>query len=886
MPAVQKNMISFKTSLKKISKSELGGKAWNLFRLLHYGFPVPPYCVVSSCIFNEIMGAQRKAINNIVNSIDFTSQDAIERAALRIRNMIFSTGFPRHFSLELFNMVEKMFGKKALLSVRSSVIGEDSAEHSFAGQMDSFLNVSTTEVVGAIRKVWSSSFSPRALVYRKQKRIPLNDMSTAVILQEMVQSQSSGVMFTRNPESKELECVISAGFGLGEGIVTNSVETDTYRIKWHTDDISKKVRQKDYQVVLDASGQSGNRKEHVPYGMHSQQVLTDKQIRKLCDIGIKTEMRFNMPQDIEWAFDAKGRLFILQARPIVFPDNRALSDSIRIWDNSNIVESYPGLTLPLTFSFVRSGYESTFRKAAEGFVFFKKTMRKKQDFFDNMIGLLDGHVYYNLLNWYEMLSYLPGFTKHKESWDQMIGISHKVSFPQSRLSPFNSFCSSFLVISKFLKVRGTAKKFFSYFNQTYNKFKNICVSKASELELIVIYDALGKELRDKWYLTIHNDFYAMKYYDWLKKLCSKWGLERHANIHNNLLCGEHGIESIAPVRSLVRLAETLRKKPLYQKLISEEDNKIIWDNIQEEKVYAPVKEALESHLRAFGDRSLEELKLENPTFREEPASLIGLIKNYCHLGLSVESMKEKELKVRRDAEATVKKHLKNPFKRQVFWFVLRNVRRAIANRENMRFARTRLYGIVRRLFQRMGNIFAEKNLLESDSDIYYLTVDEVFGFIQGTAITQNLKALVKLRKSEYTEFARHTLKERLETTGIPYLNSLSEGKTENGMNKRLKGINCSSGTAEGSAKVVLDPRSTDGNGDYILVAKSTDPGWVFLMIGSKGIVVERGSVLSHTAIIGRELGIPTIVGVKDATRLIPDGAHMFINGSTGEIRWQ
>jgi pyruvate,water dikinase len=143
-----------------------------------------------------------------------------------------------------------------------------------------------------------------------------------------------------------------------------------------------------------------------------------------------------------------------------------------------------------------------------------------------------------------------------------------------------------------------------------------------------------------------------------------------------------------------------------------------------------------------------------------------------------------------------------------------------------------------------------------------------------------------LRKAEYAEFLRKAPEERIETRGIPYLNAFSEAETGSKSGKVLKGIGCSSGIAEGSALVVLDPHKVDGKKDQILVTRSTDPGWIFLIISSKGIVVERGSVLSHTAIIGRELGIPTIVGVKDATKRIPNGTQMSMNGSTGEVQWQ
>ena len=225
-------------------------------------------------------------------------------------------------------------------------------------------------------------------------------------------------------------------------------------------------------------------------------------------------------------------------------------------------------------------------------------------------------------------------------------------------------------------------------------------------------------------------------------------------------------------------------------------------------------------------------------------------------------------------------------KRLLFRFVLHNARRAIANRENMRFDRSRVYGLVRRMFQRLGKLFARKGVLEQASDIFYLTVAEVFGFVEGAALTLDLKSLVALRKAEYARFAELHLKNRLLTTGLPYLSPLEELDKGLPTGNTLQGTGCSSGVAEGVARVVLSAAAAPAGGDYILVAQATDPGWVFLMIGSRGIVVERGSLLSHTAIIGRELGIPTIVGVKDATRLIPDGALLTIDGKTGTIRWR
>lgn len=880
-----KDLITFNTPFEEVRKREVGGKGWNLFRLLSHGFPVPPFYIITSSVFDSFIDDLRELINCISGEIDFFSGTSIEHNAQKIKDLILDKKLPKSFYFDFKNATQRIFGNKTLFSVRSSVIGEDSTEHSFAGQMDSFLNIGIEDLVNTVKKVWASVFSARALTYRYQKHISLKDVSAAVIVQQMVQSISSGVMFTTDQAESKQECIISAGYGLGEGIVSNSVETDTYRIDHQSGKLSKDVHVKDFRIVLDHGRRSGCRKEPLPSELKSKNVLTDSQIRQLYDIGTEVEKRFSLSQDVEWAFDRSGILFILQARPIVQALKKGSSRIVRIWDNSNIIESYPGLTLPLTFTFICSGYESTFRNATRGLVLFKKKLKKQQDIFKNMIGLINGHVYYNLLNWYEMLSHLPGFKRHKDSWDQMIGISQKISFPQSKLSPLNFFCSVWLVLWRLISVRRTARRFFRYFGKAYTEFGRLDLSKASEDELIAVYEALNKRFKGKWHLTIYNDFCAMKYYDWLKKLCSKWTHGDYPNIHNNLMCGEHGIESVEPVRSLIRIAELFRLKPIYRELIDKNSNSLIWEKIQNEPAYSSIKDALNTYLQAYGDRGLEELKLEKATFREQPARLIELVRNYYNIGLSVKSMVEQEQNTRKDAEATVNRKIKNPLKRLIFWFILKQVRRAIVNRENMRFARSRLYGIVRRLFRRMGELFEEKNLINSSSDIHYLTVNEIFGIVQGTSVVLNLKALVELRKKEYRKFKGIVLDERFITTDLPGLSTRSESRKINRTKNRLRGVSCFSGTAEDPAKVVFNPQTANGNGSYILVAESTDPGWVFLMISSKGIVVERGSVLSHTAIIGRELGIPTIVGVKDATKLIPNGTRIFINGSTGEIRW-
>ena len=343
---------------------------------------------------------------------------------------------------------------------------------------------------------------------------------------------------------------------------------------------------------------------------------------------------------------------------------------------------------------------------------------------------------------------------------------------------------------------------------------------------------------------------------------------------------------MSPVRSLLNLAKMSCSEPRFLETINGSDDETAWKTIQDSPALKPLKVALDQHLDQFGDRGLEELKLENPTFREDPDRLIGLIRSYYRMELNPYLGENEQQSICKRTEKTDRINLTNPFKRLIFRFVLNKARAAVSARENMRFSRSRYFGIVRRIFRRMGEIFAEDSILDSGDDIWYLTVDEVFSSMQGTAVTRNLKGLVNMRKTEYTDYEKRSPAERIKTVGSPYLESLSIDNQVTGNGRVLQGIGCSSGKVEGIACVAPNPHVPLKGDDAVLVAKSTDPGWIFLMISSRGIVVEKGSVLSHTAIIGRELGIPTIVGVKGACSLIPDGSQIWMDAGSGEVKWK
>ncbi|UCF89164.1 MAG: hypothetical protein JSV70_02650 [bacterium] len=707
----RRKIITCRTPMERVSPDEAGGKAYNLFRLRGSGFPVPDWFVVSTRVFDALMADRAAAIESILRELKPDSADSYAAVSGRIGALILSADPGPELGALLDRHVSETLDSGPFYSVRSSVRGEDSAQNSFAGQMDSFLCVRREDLLETLKKVWASTWSARSLAYRNTRNLSLCGVSAAVIIQNMLEPRASGVLFTREPISLDRRCHISAAYGLGEGVVSDRVVTDTYRWDWGSAEIEKEVPEKDLVVVPDRSG--GTATEALPDHKRRSQVLADDLVRELCNTGIRIEEAFGCPQDIEWACDRHGKVHILQARPITSPPPARKGKHTRIWDNSNIVESYPGLTLPLTFSFIRRGYEVSFARTIQSLMANRKPLEGGQAVFRNMLGLIDGHVYYNLLNWYRMLSYLPGFSRHRKSWDQMIGIQEEVDFPGTRLSAVNRIHSSLKIAHLLLSVGGCGRRFFSRFTPAYERLADRDLGNASEEDLSLLFDEISREFGGMWHLTLYNDFAAMKYYDWLKKLTGKWGSPDRPNHHNDLLCGARGLESIEPLRALIRLARKVGSRKRFRKLFAWEDDLGVWRMIEDDASYRELKSSFESYLAKYGDRAMEDLKLEIPGYREQPEKLVGLVRRYVRTGLSIQEMEARESGIRQSAERLMRDQLKNPFKRLAYSFVLRQARLAIANRENMRFARSRLYGIVRQIFLKMGRLFEEKGLLRS-----------------------------------------------------------------------------------------------------------------------------------------------------------------------------
>ena len=749
-------------------------------------------------------------------------------------------------------------------AVRSSAVDEDSRMHSFAGQLDSFLNVPLAEIPGRIVDVWCSGFSERVFLYRQQNRLTLPPPVPAVIVQAMVPAVAAGVAFSLDPVSgRSGTALVAAVRGLGDKLVSGESNSHNFEI---------------------------NRAQEITKRTHTEPAaISDEQAIRIADLARQAAHRFGVPQDIEWAI-ADDTLFLLQSRPITSLTGKAdLDGRYQLWDNSNIAESYAGITTPLTFSFARHVYEEVYRQFVNILQVPTARIERERDTFGRMLGLIQGRVYYNLLSWYRILGMLPGFSINRRFMEQMMGVSK--SLPDelveaiARANRTSKWRDCLNLSRTFLGLAGNHFSLNRKMRAFYRRLQFALQPPATPLaeqradELAAYFRQLQRELLVHWDAPLINDFFAMIYYGLLRTLVKKWCDDQAGSLQNNLLAGQGAIISEEPARRLVKMAELARGN--FVLIATLETGS--WSQIQPKLASHPeLDQAFRSYLDQFGDRCLEELKLETVTLGDAPVTLARSIGRLARQDRQIKRpVSASDLR-----NATEKQALSRlgPVRRLVFKKILAQARARIRDRENLRFERTRVFGRVRRIFVELGRRLQASGQLAQDRDIFYLTYEEALAFVEGTAVTTSLAELVNLRKKEFETYQKSSPADRFETCGMVYIgNSFQAPAEATPQENDLRGIGCCPGVVRGRVRVILDPQSATPEPGEILVARRTDPGWITLLPAAAGLLVEFGSLLSHSAIVTREIGIPSIVAIPNLIKLVKTGDLVEMDGSRGTV---
>jgi len=805
--------------------SAIGGKAQGLIRLRdEFGLPVPAFLVVP---FSDIILNFQKTRLVLVKAIESYFTTGKEAPLTKVIEKVLTDLELDQEALGKVNSGIKQ-NSWSKVSFRTSAIVEDGPVASFAGQYESFLDIEYSEQTLAEHALacFESMLSLRVLSYARERGIRDFDLGGSFIVQEMFYGSSSGVLFTEN----------------GSGAIAIA-SVDSWR-----------------NTVVEGS----DSKEHTVPRDQLENKSISRNLRKLCKVSLELEAKLGYPLDIEWAI-ANGQVMFLQMRPITV---RNLSYELD-WDSSNISENYPSVTLPLTYSVIRELYAGVYMSFLRLLGTPEHLLRADEAQFRNMLGYLNGNVYYRITNWYELLKFLPG-RANQQFFEAMLNpVTKKGERAKSRKA---MDIKSILAILNFLwlinRSESESKQFRKKFAKKIAFFKSYQVEYVNAAELLAASKKVKAELLSDWAIPILNDVKLMVFHGMLKKYFF------NSEDQTEYLAFLQGLTDRASLKPLEQLAQV---GGVIAKALNDEQVKTI-DALRKTPSWYKVTAAADAYVTAFGSRTPGELKLESIRLTDDLSDVLEMALK-AH-----ESTFTSNAGTRND---TAKQKLAWPkslpfYQRPLLRWVANNTRKAIDWRERFRFNRAQTFDLSRTLYDAVGNILTAEGFLKTSRDIYWLTEQEVDEIVNAHAWSLDAKPIVAQRKKLFASYDKAKMGLGIKGVGDiagAHLNPVLPTDGTDGFAGR--------GVAPGvlTAEVVVCTEfdaSVDVRGK-ILVVHHIDPGWTLLFTQAAGIVAERGNALSHAAIIAREIGIPAVVAAVGATTILNTGDIITIDGTLGSI---
>lgn len=727
--------------------------------------------------------------------------------------------------LKFDELVEKIYlkiiNKSREFILRSSAVGEDGKETSFAGIFESVKIRNRADIKRGLRIIFDSLNSEKLKYYLKSKNIK-ETPKLAIILQEFIKGDVSGVLF-----SLENQYVINSNFGTAESVVQGE-SCDEY---------------------------IANNKNKVMNKFLNKDSLKTDQVKNLVNIAKRINKIFNNPQDIEWTIKG-SKVYILQSRPITID----LDNQLKVWDNSNIVESYPGIVLPLTCSFAKYIYSEVYKKVAlESGISINKINNYETEF-NNMLGFIKGRFYYNMFNWYKILTLFPGYERNKKNFDLMISAQSQSDLDneyKKNVSLFFRVKYYLLVFYKYLKFKYTVSYFKEKTKSLINSSHNKNYVTASLVEMFEEFKKLKEELIPLWYIPIENDFLAMTYYGLLIKSSEKKGISKEKILSELSEIGN--LRGLNQIKEIINMAKLLENNKPVKKSILKKDYKKSLMEINQNKSLSQI---IKKYFSEYGGRFVNELKLETEELTPNSRDFLELLKGYRSFNIN---------KTQR-----VPITLKFPLN-----IYLKKTKYYLRQREDIRILRAQVFSLARNIFLKIGEILEDNKIINSKKDIFYLEINEIEDFIYYNK--GYLKQLIKFRKEEYGKFKSYSLPSVVYTNNIGRI-IIPTKDIKDSLDKTIDGRPCSSGEIVGTVNLIKDSKPNLGKNYNIIVTETADPGWAPVLGMCKGIIIERGGVLSHISILARELGIPCIINIPNITKILNEKDKIYMNGGNGKIK--
>lgn len=887
----------------KVTLDQVGGKGINLVKLARAGFPVPSGLLIPTECYREYVAANGldAYIDEKLAHADFTSPDDLQALSREIRTQFQRGSVTRGFDSAL-EIAWRWLGARPV-AVRSSATAEDLPDMSFAGQQDTFLNVIGTEdLLQAVINCWSSLWTARAMGYRARNAIPQKDVSLAVIVQNMVQSQASGVLFTANPLTGcRTETVIDATLGLGEALVGGHVEPDHYVVDTLTNRITHKFQgRKSVTITSQTEGGVITQKED-----HSTiQAIPDKAILQLADLGQSVAELYGFPQDIEWAW-ADEIIQLLQSRPItsLYPLPKNLPpEPLKFLIGLHTVQ---GVLDPLT----PLGQDLLMWVLTGGARLFKldHTLESQTAFH-----VAAERIFINMTAILRTPQGNKAYPKVIRAIDPGVGQVTSELVNDPRFAPIHTRPSlntirrfagfAFPVIRQVIRaLRNPERVKF----ETLQCFDEIVTDTKTRLKFDGnAWDDFSKTIQlliESKYLFA--DFVIPKgippviagmapFFGILQRfsleVAEATGDDRFKTIFLELSRGMPDNVTTDMDLALWKCAQTLRENPETARLFETSSAEDLARGYLEGNLPKSAQQVCALFMEKYGGRGLAEIDVGRKRWQEDPTHIMQVLQSYLAIedpSLAPDVVFANGAKAADEAASLLEKEVhKLPggfIKSRLVKFAVSRYRAIGGMREAPKFFAVRMMSVIRQGLLANGQAFVEAGLLKQPDDLFFLRIHELEEIDQLQQIPlEYLKRISQRRELRKREFRRTQIPRVLLSDGTAFYEGVISTK---GDGSTIVGDPVSPGVVEGPVRVVLNPHETKLEPGEILVCPGTDPAWTPLFLAAGGLVMEVGGMMTHGSVVAREYGIPAVVGVDRATKRLKGGQRIRVNGSTGEI---
>ncbi|AQA09171.1 rifamycin-inactivating phosphotransferase [Streptomyces malaysiensis] len=856
--------------LREVAETQVavvGGKGGHLGGLSRIeGIRVPDGFCVTTDAFRQIM-AEVPSIDDQLDQLSRVNPDdreAIRTLSARIRRTIEGIAIPGDLAGAITRALGG-HGEQAAYAVRSSATAEDLPTASFAGQQDTYLNVvGPTAILQHISRCWASLFTERAVIYRRRGGIDHRTVHMAVVVQRMVFPDAAGILFTADPVTGNRKvATVDAGFGLGEALVSGLVNPDVFTVR-HGEIVARTIAAK--QRAVHALPDGGTREAAIDARRQEQPALTDAQVVRLVELGRRIEAHFGRPQDIEWCL-VDDDFQIVQSRPIttLFPIPESGDQENHVYLSVGHQQMMTDPMKPLGISVWQLTAMAPMHEAG-GRLFVDATRRlaspASRAALLDVVGRGDPLIRDALETVLERDDFVPSLPDAGPGGPPARGASAPIETdPAIVTGLIERSRTSIAALERDIRTK-TGPALFDFLREAFEEHKRVLTDPLS-------MQAIMAGMEATW---------------WLNDTLREWLGEKNAADTLTLSAPDNVTSEMG--LALLDVADVIRPHPevvaFLRGVESIEDDAFL-DELAKLAGGAEARDAIESYLDRYGMRCVGEIDITRPRWRERPTTLVPVILDNVRnfetgaAGRRFEQGRQKAREKERDVLSRLRALPDGDRKADEAKRMIDRVRTFIGYREYPKFGIISRYFVYKRALLAEAERLVEAGVLPEQEDIFYLTFQELHDVVRSHQVDDRL---IQRRKDAFRSYHALTPPRVLTSDGEAVTGAYRRDDAPAGA---LIGLPVSAGTIEGRARVILDMEEADLEAGDILVTAFTDPSWSPLFVGIAGLVTEVGGLMTHGAVIAREYGLPAVVGVERATRLIRDGQRIRVHGTDGYV---